>query len=173
MKKSIIWEVSKDEFQKICIESETIADIIRHFDLTLASGTYKTIKRRIKFENIDISHMHLGLNHNKWAVGNKYRGKIAVPLEDVLIENSTYLNRTVLKKRLFKTGTWTEYKCAICGISEWCDKKLILRLDHINGISNDNRLDNLRLVCPNCDSQLPTFCRGQTKKYKNNYALAV
>jgi hypothetical protein len=168
MKKSIIWNASRDEFQKICSDSETLADVIRYFGMTFASGTYKTIKRRIKSENIDISHMHMGLNHNKWAVGNRYRGRKAVQLENVLIENSTYLNRTVLKRRLFETEIWKEYKCAICGISEWLGNKLVLRLDHINGVSNDNRLENLRLVCPNCDSQLPTFCRGQTKKYKKS-----
>jgi hypothetical protein len=49
-------------------------------------------------------------------------------------------------------------RCAICGIaSEWNGLPLVLVLDHINGDSNDNRRANLRLVCPNCDSQLPTY----------------
>jgi len=51
-----------------------------------------------------------------------------------------------------------DYSCAICGIGdEWQGKKLVLILDHIDGNSEDNSLKNLRLVCPNCDSQLSTF----------------
>jgi len=49
------------------------------------------------------------------------------------------------------------YKCKICGISEWCNQKLVLVLDHMNGNSEDCDLKNLRLICPNCDSQTSTF----------------
>ena len=48
-------------------------------------------------------------------------------------------------------------KCEICGITEWNNKKIVMILDHINGNSENNSLSNLRLVCPNCDSQLPTY----------------
>lgn len=52
-----------------------------------------------------------------------------------------------------------EYRCSICGnTGEWNSKKLVLQLDHINGIHNDNRIENLRLLCPNCHSQTDTFC---------------
>lgn len=50
-----------------------------------------------------------------------------------------------------------DYSCKICGISSWMNNDLILILDHIDGNSENNSLENLRLVCPNCDSQLPTF----------------
>jgi 5-methylcytosine-specific restriction endonuclease McrA len=58
-----------------------------------------------------------------------------------------------------------DYKCSYCGISEWNGKELSLHLDHINGINNDNRLDNLRFLCPNCHSQTDTYC-GKNKKRK-------
>ena len=49
-------------------------------------------------------------------------------------------------------------ECAICGIGPvWCDQPLVLQLDHINGVNNDNRIENLCYLCPNCHSQTPTF----------------
>ena len=57
------------------------------------------------------------------------------------------------------------YECSICGLKEWLGKKLSLILDHINGINNDNRLENLRFVCHNCDSLLPTY-KSKNIKYK-------
>lgn len=52
--------------------------------------------------------------------------------------------------------------CAICGISEWMNKQLVLILDHINGNPEDHNLINLRLICPNCDSQTDTY-KGKNK----------
>ena len=50
------------------------------------------------------------------------------------------------------------YKCAICGVPNvWNNKQLVFILDHINGRANDNSRNNLRLICPNCDSQLDTY----------------
>ncbi len=76
---------------------------------------------------------------------------------NIFIENSNtsggQLKKIVLSQKLI------EYKCKICGCgNDWCDKILILQLDHINGIRNDNRLENLRFLCPNCHSQTETFC---------------
>ena len=51
-----------------------------------------------------------------------------------------------------------DYKCAICGMSNtWNNKPLVFILDHIDGNADNNYRNNLRLVCPNCDSQLDTY----------------
>lgn len=77
-------------------------------------------------------------------------------LESVLVENSSY-PRHRLKKRIIDNKL-IEYHCAICNIDAiWNDKEMPLVLDHINGINDDNRLENLRFICSNCDSQLPTY----------------
>jgi len=64
------------------------------------------------------------------------------------------------------------YECAFCGNEgEWKKKNLSLVLDHINGVKKDNRLSNLRFVCPNCDSQLPTF-KSKNIKYQRKFNLS-
>ena len=76
--------------------------------------------------------------------------------EEVFVAESTY-PRHRLKERIIK-NKMLPYQCSICGIPpEWQGKPMSFVLDHINGINNDNRLDNLRFVCHNCDSQLPTY----------------
>lgn len=78
------------------------------------------------------------------------------PLEEVLVENSTYA-RHALKRRILQQEL-IPYVCACCGIGpEWNGKPMPMILDHINGVNNDNRLENLRFVCSNCDSQLDTY----------------
>ena len=71
-----------------------------------------------------------------------------------------------MKARLIKEG-YIEYKCAICGIKDWLGQPLSLQLDHINGINDDHRLENLRLLCPNCHSQTDTYA-GKNKGVSSN-----
>lgn len=77
-------------------------------------------------------------------------------LEQILVQNSTYKNLERLKIRLLRAGLIT-YRCYICSLKDWLGEAISLHLDHINGVSTDHRLDNLRLLCPNCHSQTPTY----------------
>lgn len=83
--------------------------------------------------------------------------------------NSTH-TRSVLRKRIIRDNL-LEYKCAICGITTWNNKTLSLELDHINGINNDNRLENLRFLCPNCHSQTSTYGSKNSDIYVTNYKI--
>lgn len=86
-----------------------------------------------------------------------------IPLEQALIENSSY-SRQSLKRRLLREGL-LKNECAECGQRpRWKGKLLVLILDHINGVNDDNRLDNLHLLCPNCNSQTETFAGRNVKK---------
>jgi hypothetical protein len=69
-----------------------------------------------------------------------------------------------LKKRLLEEGFLVN-KCSECGLSDtWNGNPIVLQLDHINGINNDHRLENVRLLCPNCHSQTDTWCgKGKRK----------
>lgn len=83
--------------------------------------------------------------------------------EDVFVIDSTYARHNI-KARVLKNKL-IPYICSICGsLPIWQKKSMPLILDHINGINNDNRIENLRFVCSNCDSQLETYKSRNRKK---------
>ena len=149
----------KTKFESLVKKSSSISEIVRFFGFTPAGSAHKKIRQRCKEEDIDISHISLGIGSNKGRTFSVNR----TPLKEIMIENSSY-DRGHLKRRLLKEGI-LENECSLCGLLPmWENKTLVMRLDHINGRNRDHRLTNLRIVCPNCDSQLPTFCRN----LKNN-----
>ena len=93
------------------------------------------------------------------------------PNSKVFVKDSYYTNRTKLKKRILDYDL-LPYLCFMCGNKgKWKGKNLVLVLDHINGVKLDHRLSNLRFVCPNCDSQLPTF-KSKNIKYQRKFNLS-
>ena len=151
-KRSRFWGIPTEVLAKITKDSNSIAEIIRKCEMISTGANYKTIKKRLNEENIDYSHIILGLDSNR----NRNFIKEKIPLEKVLVENSEY-NRANIKKRLISELGWKK-ECAECeNKGEWRGKKLSLQLDHINGNSKDNRIENLRFLCPNCHSQTDTF----------------
>lgn len=95
-------------------------------------------------------------NKGKRTGLTKYHSSIRRPDTEVFVENSDYARHRI-KKRIIEQKM-LEYNCHICGIDpEWNGKPMPLILDHINGVNDDNRIENLRFVCSNCDSQLETY----------------
>jgi len=160
---SIIWTIEKEKFQEIVRQNTSLACILRYFNISASNGSYKTLKSRLEQDDIDYGHIQLGLGSNK---GREFPNKRAIPLEEVMIENSTY-NRGHLKRRLLENGM-LKNECSICGLKgEWNGKLLVMILDHKNGVFNDNRRENLRMVCPACNSQLETTNGKNRRKIKN------
>jgi hypothetical protein len=88
------------------------------------------------------------------------------PLEEILVEGSTF-SRNHLKERLYAAGL-KQPTCELCGQGEvWRGEVMGMILDHINGVSNDHRLENLRIVCPNCAATLDTHC-ARTRRVKRS-----
>jgi 5-methylcytosine-specific restriction endonuclease McrA len=81
----------------------------------------------------------------------------AIPLDELLVAGPPR-NRTHIKLRLLAEGL-KESRCEDCGITDWLGQPLQMTLHHVNGEGNDNRLENLRLLCANCHSQTPNFAR--------------
>ena len=149
----------KEELEKIVKESKTFSEILSHFGLKNKGRNNYTLKKRLNEDGIDYSNIIEWLNNNRSYFIPKNK---VIHLSDILVVGSSY-NRTSLKKRLIKNGMLKE-QCSECGLKNvWRNKKLSLVLDHINGVSNDNRIENLRLLCPNCHSQTDTFA-GRNKR---------
>jgi Zn finger protein HypA/HybF involved in hydrogenase expression len=162
IKTSKIWFISKEELQFLLDNSSSIAEVIEKIGLDPYNGNHKTLNQRIKEEDFDLSKLKENRNIKNKETGIKNR----FPLNEVLKENSNY-NRSHLKRRLVEDNL-LEYKCFSCGIVDvWNNKPISLQLDHINGINNDNRLKNLRFLCPNCHSQTETYCGKHRKKVYN------
>lgn len=90
--------------------------------------------------------------------------------KDIFIENSTICQATL--RRYYLQGEYTPYECSICGQQPiWQNKELTLILDHINGTNTDDRLENLRWVCPNCNQQLDTTSGKNKNRYERKYCL--
>ena len=92
----------------------------------------------------------------KWSEKKfKPTGK-KIPIEEILEGKHPYFQTLKLKKRLIKEGI-KENKCEDCGIDSWMGKPIMIQLDHIDGNSHNHKLNNLRMRCPNCHSQTPTY----------------
>lgn len=144
-------------------ENISIRGVLQQLNLCDYGGAnYTLIKNHVKRLNLDTSHW-TGQSHLK---GKNHSWGIKKPLNEILVENSDYCSTSTsaLKKRLLNEGVMIN-KCYECGIIEWRGKNISLHIDHINGIRSDNRMENLRLLCPNCHSQTPTYC-GRNKKNK-------
>lgn len=152
-KRSPIWDMPSQEFKELVLSSKTLSEILKKFGLLHKGGNCRTLKTRIKQEQIDISHIKLGRGSN---AGRTFQQK--KNLDEIFCINST-TKRSVLKRKLVK-HKFLEYKCygANCTVNNlWLKKPITLHLEHKNGISNDNRIENLTLLCPNCHSQTDTY----------------
>lgn len=140
--KSIIQTIATEELAGIVNQSTSKIEVMSKLGYKGRSGGVSNmLTTRLDADGIDYSH---------------FTTKVAKPLEEVMVENSTF-NTQTLKERIIAEGI-IPYVCSCCGNDgTWMGNPLTLQLDHINGVNNDHRKENLRFLCPNCHSQTTTF----------------
>ena len=142
---------SKEQAQAAVATALTYTDVLRTLGLRPAGGNHKVLRDWLDLWGISTDHFD-----QDHLLRRRMRDR-AIPLEEVLVEDSTYSRKT-LKQRLFEEGIKAR-ACELCGQDEqWSGRYMGLILDHINGVADDNRLGNLRIVCPNCNATLDTHC---------------
>lgn len=124
-------------------ESNSIASVLRKLNLVPTGGNYQTIKLKIAKLNLDTTHF-TGQSWNK--------GMFTVPL------NFKRNHQHIKKHLIYNLG----HKCQNCNKSKWLNDKIPLELEHIDGNSINNNLDNLKLLCPNCHALTATYRRRKS-----------
>lgn len=146
-------DYSYDEMCEAVKKSSNMSQLCMELGKVKSGASFRVIKRNLFRHRIDISHFN---SYNK-QIKNINKGR---PIEEYLIYGSS-INTVHVKNRLYKENI-KQRQCEKCGQGEeWKGEYMSLILDHINGDTKDNRIENLRILCPNCNATLPTHCRGK------------
>ncbi len=149
---------TEENLREAVAKSKSITEVCRLFGVR-GGGSISNIKNHINKFGLDMSHF-TGSNWNKGKPK-----KHPIPIDDYL-SNKRKITSYQLKLRLLSNGV-LDRKCSSCGGSEWLGQPIPIELDHINGNKHDNSLENLRLLCPNCHAQTPTYKIKNSQRYKN------
>lgn len=149
---SKVYSILDEDFENLVKNSKSYSECLRILKLVTKGGSSsKVLKRRINSLNISTEHFEQKVK----------QPTTSYTLDEILIQNSTYSNTHNLKLRLIREK-YIDNNCSVCQINSWQNKPISLQLDHINGVNNDNRIENLRILCPNCHSQTDTYA-GKNK----------
>ena len=158
---SPIWKISDEDFINLIKNSKTTTQVLAYFNLKNKGGNNRTVKQRIVELKLDVSHFM-----NNVEASNLTRKVTKEIFEKEWLTEKSNKTRGHLKKYLLKFNL-LNWECRDCNNNgNWNNRKLVLQLEHINGISDDNRLENLCFLCPNCHSQTDTFAGKRFKKIK-------
>lgn len=152
----MIYTVADSDLADAVAANISMAATVRHVGMSMQGANYRTIRKRILKLGISTDHW-LGLKH---GTGGR---KTATDLSTVFTITDSPPNMEKIR-RLGLVNTFITNVCYECGVAtEWNGKPLSLQLDHVNGNRCDNRVENLRMLCPNCHTQTPTWGSKNTK----------
>lgn len=161
-----IYECSNEQFEQLIKSSINISEVLFKLGYTVKGNSwgFSQVRKRMDDLNLKMSDFK-----GRPAALKNVKVK-NVTAEDLFKPNCKHL-RSVLRRYIINHQL-LPYECAICGRSEWNGKTLSLELDHINGINNDNRLENLRFLCPNCHSQTTTYGSRNQQLNESKYEIS-
>jgi hypothetical protein len=234
--------ITKEEFEKILINSNSKSDLCRALKLSINGANMKKIKKLLDKFNLSIEHFNSNINKRKYervicichcgkeyekAIGSKnkdfkscsrecnnkylmsgnshpmWREKLNCIICGKKLKNHvakfcsrecSYYHRKLYNFKKIEDGTFKSnisgtsknkilklylidkngHKCMVCGLHDWMGNKIPLQLDHIDGDSENDKVSNIRNICPNCHAQTPTYCgknigNGKRKNRLNDY----
>ena len=129
--------------------STSMRQVLIKLNVAPYGGNYDVLRRAIKHYKLKISHF----TGQAWNKGKSLPPRRCI---NQYLVNKLPIQSFKLRNRLLKEGVF-EHKCSSCSRTTWLNSPIPLELDHINGDNKDNRLDNLRLLCPNCHALTPTY----------------
>lgn len=160
-----IYKLSDEQFVELLKNSSTISEVLFKLGYSVKGNSwgFAKVKQRMSDLSLDGS-----IFKGKSPI-TKYGTLHKVNASDILKPNCKHA-RSVLRRYVIKNNL-IPYRCAICGCVEWQGRTLSLELDHINGINNDNRIENLRFLCPNCHSQTTTYGSRNQQRNDSEYEI--
>ena len=157
-----LYTIPDEVFTEVIERNSVMTDVLEELGYSRTNGSMRRyIKNRIDELNISTEH------YKGVKAKGKNKGASEPNYKEIFKEGSRYKNNTRVKMYAIRIGIIKELICGICGVGNtWNGRELVLQLDHVNGVNDDHRPENLRLLCPNCHSQTKTFS-GRNRKSKS------
>lgn len=145
-----MYRYSQEDLAKAVKESTSVSQVMRSLGMRVAGGSHSHLTKRIAKEGLDTSHF-LGQSSRRGVVS-----RARIPASEILIKRSSGSRTKThkLKRAMLEVGI--DYCCSECALISWQGKEITLDIDHIDGNWLDDRVENIRFMCPNCHSQTPT-----------------
>lgn len=161
-----IYKLSDEQFVELLKNSSTISEVLFKLGYSVKGNSWGFAKIRQRMSDLNLD----GSVFKGKSPITKYGSLHKANASDILKPNCKHA-RSVLRRYVIKNNL-IPYRCAICGCVEWQGRTLSLELDHINGINNDNRIENLRFLCPNCHSQTTTYGSRNQQRNDSEYEIS-
>lgn len=160
-----IYACTDEQFVSLIKNSTNISEVLFKLGYSIKGNSWGFSKVRRRMDELNLSFKDF-----KGKSSLKFGSEKNITYDMLFKENCKH-NRSVLRRFIIKNKL-LPYKCNVCGVTEWNGRTLSLELDHINGINNDNRIENLRFLCPNCHSQTTTYGSRNQQLNESRYEIS-